>query len=73
MDRTGDAAFWFMAFPRLRMGCILYAADEEMPPSVNILFDKAAGSYLATEDLSAVGGYLSSALIRKGGERRVEG
>ncbi|MBI2864123.1 MAG: DUF3786 domain-containing protein [Chloroflexi bacterium] len=64
MDRTGDAAHWFMAFPRVRLGCILFLADEEMPASINILFDKAASDYLATEDLSAVGGYLSAALVR---------
>ncbi|MDO8670078.1 MAG: DUF3786 domain-containing protein [Dehalococcoidia bacterium] len=64
MDRTGDAAYWFMAFSRLRLGCILFLSDEDLPASINILFDKAAGDCLATEDLSAVGGYLSSTLMR---------
>jgi hypothetical protein len=31
---------------------------------VNILFDSAAGHYLPTEDLSAVGGMLSGRLLR---------
>lgn len=67
MGRTGDAAYWFMALPRLRMGCVLYTADEEVPASVNMLFDKAASNYLPTEDLSAVGGYLCAALIKARG------
>ncbi len=62
MSRTGDAAYRFLAFPKLPVGCILYLGEEDMPGSVNILFDEAAPHYLPTEDLSIVGGYLSGAL-----------
>lgn len=64
ITRTGDAAFRFMALPRLPVACILYLGEEEIPPSVNILFDASASSYLPTEDLSYVGMYLSIALIK---------
>ncbi|MBI4302117.1 MAG: DUF3786 domain-containing protein [Chloroflexi bacterium] len=64
MSRTGDAAFRFMAFPRLPIACILYEGDEEVPPSANVLFDKSAPHYLPTEDLSASGSYLVSALLQ---------
>lgn len=62
MSRTGDAAYRFLAFPRLPVGCILYLGEEDIPASFNFLFDEAAPHYLPTEDLSIVGGYLSGAL-----------
>ncbi|MFQ5924720.1 MAG: DUF3786 domain-containing protein [Dehalococcoidia bacterium] len=62
MTRTGDAAFRFLALPKIPMGCILYLGDEELPPSVNMLFDAAAPHYLPTEDLSLLGNYLGAAL-----------
>jgi hypothetical protein len=62
MTRTGDAAFRFLALPKIPMGCILYLGDEEVSPSINILFDAAAPHYLPTEDLSLLGSYLSAIL-----------
>jgi hypothetical protein len=63
MTRTGDAAFRFMALPKIPMGCILYLGDDEVSPSINILFDAAAPHYLPTEDLSYLGLHLRLALI----------
>jgi hypothetical protein len=63
MSRTGDAAFRFMALPKIPMGCILYLGDDEVPPSINILFDAAAPHYLPTEDLSYLGLHLRLALL----------
>jgi hypothetical protein len=62
MTRSGDAAFRFMALPKIPMGCILYLGDEEVSPSISILFDAVAPHYLATEDISYLGLYLSIAL-----------
>ena len=62
MSRSGDAAFRFMALPKIPMGCILYLGDDEVPPSINILFDAAAPHYLPTEDLSYLGLHLRLAL-----------
>lgn len=62
MSRSGDVAFRFLALPKIPMGCILYLGDEEVPPSINMLFDAAAPHYLPTEDLSLLGIYLSAAL-----------
>ena len=64
MNRTGDAAFRFLAFPRIPLAAILYLGEEDLPPSVNILFDATAHTYLPTEDLSSIGIYLSDALRR---------
>lgn len=62
MSRTGDAAFYFLALPHLPFACLLYLGDEEVSPSVNILFDASAPHYLPTEDLSYLGSHLSQAL-----------
>ena len=62
MSRSGDAAFRFMALPKIPMGCILYLGDDEVLPSINILFDAAAPHYLPTEDLSYLGLHLRLAL-----------
>ncbi len=64
MDRTGDAAYRFLALPRIPVSVILYLGEDEIPSTVNILFDAAASSYLPTEDLSYVGMYLAIALIK---------
>lgn len=60
----GDVSFRFLAFPRLPMGCILWTGEEGLPPAFNIVYDAAASHYLHTEDLCAVGEYLSQALRR---------
>jgi hypothetical protein len=60
MDRTGDAAFWFKALPKLPMACILNIGEDEIPPSINILFDESAPHYLPTEDLTILGGVMNS-------------
>jgi hypothetical protein len=62
MTRAGDAAFRFLALPKIPVACIFYLGEEEIPSSVNILFDAAAYTYLPTEDLSLVGVYLSYAM-----------
>jgi hypothetical protein len=62
MDRTGDAAFRFLALPKIPIGCILYLGDSEVSPSINILFDEAAPHHLPTEDLTILGSLLNSAL-----------
>jgi hypothetical protein len=62
ITRTGDAAFKFMALPRIPMACIYHQGEEGIPSSVNILFDASAANYLPTEDLSLLGVSLVGAL-----------
>ncbi|MBI4332136.1 MAG: DUF3786 domain-containing protein [Chloroflexi bacterium] len=69
MSRTGDAAYMFHVFAMVRLGCILYLGDDEVAPSVNLLFDGAAPHYLPTEDLSYLGSYLATALRAKKDQR----
>jgi hypothetical protein len=62
--RLGDSSFWFRVFPRLAVVAVLWLGEEDLPGSVNILFDSAAGHMLPTEDLAGVGGMLSGMLLR---------
>jgi hypothetical protein len=64
MDRSGDVAFWLKALPKIPMGCILYLGDDEVSPSISILFDSTAPHYLPTEDLTILAGLLNSSLKR---------
>ncbi|MCL5108247.1 MAG: DUF3786 domain-containing protein [Chloroflexi bacterium] len=65
--RFGDASFSFRPLPRLALAVLLWLGDEEMPAAAQILFDAAAGHYLPTEDLTAVGGMLGGLLLRAKG------
>jgi hypothetical protein len=60
MDHKGDAAFRFMALPRLPVACIFNTGEDEIPPSISFLFDKSAPHYLPTEDLTVLGGIMNS-------------
>lgn len=65
MSRSGDAAYMFYPFPRVRLGCIFYLGDEEVCASINVLFDESAPHYLDTEDLAYIGSYLPVAMRLK--------
>jgi hypothetical protein len=65
--RLGDVSFWFRAFPRLAVAAVLWLGEEDLPGSVNVLFDSAASHYLPSEDLAVLGGTFSGRLLRAGG------
>lgn len=65
IDRFGDVAFRFLALPRIPIACVLYLGEEEIPSSVNILFDEAAPEYLPTEDLIELAAYLGRSLRQR--------
>ena len=60
----GDAAYCFWVFPRLPLAVVLHEGDDEFPPALSLLYDRAAGHYLPTEDLASVGGMLTGRLLR---------
>lgn len=60
MEARGDAAFKLNALPRLPVACIFNRSEEGIPPSINVLFDESAPHYLPTEDLTVLGGIMSS-------------
>jgi hypothetical protein len=48
------------------MACILHLGEEDIPSSVNVLFDATAPNYLPTEDLSLLGVSLVGAMKKAG-------
>ena len=54
----GDHAVTFYPFPRVPLTFVLWAGDEEFPPSGNILYDASAADYLATEDYALLPGLI---------------
>lgn len=55
----GDLSYTFKVLPKVPVTVVLWEGDDEFPASANILFDKAAADYLATEDYAV----LSSLLV----------
>ena len=68
----GDASFLFRILPRLWMAVVLHLADEEFPPSANVLFDATAANYLPMEDLAVLGGMLTNQLLKKRASMQTE-
>jgi hypothetical protein len=61
----GDAAFRFDVFPRLSLGLIWHAGDEEFPPSATLLLPANVESYFGSEDVVV----LSECLVSRLGGR----
>ena len=62
----GDAAFEFRALPRLWLAIAYWLGDAEdgFPPRAQVLFDRAASSYLITDGLAIVGSHLVRQIMR---------
>jgi len=56
----GDASIGIDVFPKLPVTVVMWKGDEEIPGSVNILFDETAPDILPMEDLSVIGNMVSS-------------
>lgn len=55
-------AFRTRFLPKLDVDVLMWAGDDEVPSSANILFDTCAGRMLSTEDVTVVAGVLCSRL-----------
>jgi len=53
-------------FPKFEVDVLMWAGDEEVPASANILFDSCARTTLSTEDITVVAGALCSRLSALG-------
>ncbi len=56
----GDAGYTFRILPRVSLGVVLYAGDDEEEATANIIFDDQAGENLPTDDLN----FLAEDLVR---------
>jgi hypothetical protein len=63
----GDAAYAFSALPRIPAGCVLWAADEEFPARVNMLFDRSLSRHLPLDAVLALVHCLSLRLLEAAG------
>lgn len=57
-----DAAFSFVALPRLPVAVLIWEGDDEQPGEARLLLDAGATGYLPPEDLAGVGGMLARRL-----------
>lgn len=64
----GDAGLRIWALPKVPIIIAYWAADEEMPASISILFDSSISGYLTTEDVAVLGEHLAEKLISASGQ-----
>jgi len=51
----GDEGIKISVFPRVPVTLVLWFADEEFPPDLQILFDASITEFLSTEDIAVLG------------------
>jgi Domain of unknown function (DUF3786) len=61
----GDASFILKAFPYVPLQYVLWGADDEFPPSVQLLFDASIDHYLSLEDIVVLGQVTTGRLINR--------
>jgi hypothetical protein len=50
----GDAGIRFQVLPRIPLECILWAGDDEFPPSLTYIFDSSVGDHLPLDVIWAL-------------------
>jgi len=63
----GDAAYGFTALPRVPVGCLLWAGDEEFPARAGMLFDRTLGRHLPLDVVLALAHCLVLRLLEAAG------
>ncbi|MDP6685428.1 MAG: DUF3786 domain-containing protein [Candidatus Omnitrophota bacterium] len=57
---TGSAGIAIWAFPKVKIGIILWAKDEEFGAECNMLFNRSIKIVFPTEDIAVLGGIVAS-------------
>lgn len=60
----GDAAYSFLALPRVPLVVVYWQGHEEFSPTAQVLFDASAGHYLPVDLLSLLGSELCDRIIK---------
>jgi hypothetical protein len=61
----GDAAFAYLALPRVPLLVVYWLGDEDFPPNSQILFDAAVNHHMPTDACAILGSTLTRRLLRK--------
>jgi len=61
----GDVGYLIQALPKVPVTVAVWAGDDEIPPSANVLWDETVKYYLHTEDVAVLGGIVASELINR--------
>lgn len=64
----GDAAVRLWVFPQIPVKLILWCRDDEMPPSITVLFDYSIEKLLPADGIWAMAGLLGDALVEAAGK-----
>ena len=56
----GSAAISIRAFPKVKVGVVLYEKDEEFEADCRLLFNNSIKTLLSTEDVAVLGGVVAS-------------
>jgi len=62
----GNAAYAFPALPRIVIGVVYWAGDEDFPGSYKLLFDARVNEYLPSDVLAILGSTLTRKLVKAG-------
>ena len=57
---AGNAAISVRVFPKVKVGIVLWAKDEEFSADCNMLFNESIKVLLPTEDVAVLGGIIAS-------------
>jgi hypothetical protein len=61
----GDAGYIIEALPKVPVTVAVWASDDELAASANVLWDETVKYYLHTEDVAVLGGIVASELIKR--------
>ena len=71
-EEFGDASFTVNAFPRVPLTFILWEGDQDFPPSIKVLFDRASQHYLPLEDVVVVSKMAATRILRQARKEYVD-
>lgn len=60
----GEISYEFKFFPRISLFYVLWQGDDEIPGSLNILFDSSIKEQMHTEDVAVIGRTTSFSLLK---------
>jgi hypothetical protein len=59
----GDISVELVALPEVRIRLIFWYGDEELPPEVNMLFDRELAEIIATEDIAVLMHFVAKSIV----------